>query len=87
MDARKKLDRIPGRAVSLQMNSFSPPSKAAIKKDLHLLEAANAGDRIIVTLDEAVQKALEETPKGMKVLGSFKWINPVHDGSAPLESL
>jgi uncharacterized protein with PIN domain len=69
------------------LDAFSPLSKAAIEKDLHILEAANAADRIIITRDDALKTALAETPNGLRVRDSFRWINPVTDGSAPLESL
>ena len=85
--AKKKIDPPSSRPISLRLDAFSPLSKAAIEKDLHILEAANAADRIIITRDDALKTALAETPNGLRVRDSFRWINPVTDGSAPLESL
>jgi hypothetical protein len=53
---------------------------AAIEKDLHLIEAAFSADRIIVTRDDALRAALAKTRKGVHVVKSIRWINPINEG-------
>ncbi len=87
MTARKKLVRdIKTEPVSAGLNlpAFAPPQRAAVEKDLCLLEAALGADRVIVTRDDALLKALGTTPKGIRLRARIQWCNPVTDGTDPL---
>lgn len=68
----------------LDLEAFSPKDRAAVEKDLHLVEAAFGADKVIVTLDDALQKALGGTPKGRGLRGRLVWYNPVKDKDSPL---
>jgi hypothetical protein len=83
MAARKKpLYKIHPKAISLDLNLFSSSAQTLIKKDLHLLEASNAADHIIVSRDDSLKTALNETPQGIGLLKSFQWINPVKEDTS-----
>jgi len=71
----------------LQLDNYTEKARAAIEKDRHLLEAALAADRIIVTLDESLKSALKQCPDGITLLKTIRWIHPVGDGRRALETL
>jgi N12 class adenine-specific DNA methylase len=52
--------------------------KEAMKKDIHLIEAALAADRVIVSLDDEAKKHFHEFLSKQKI----KWINPLKDKNA-----
>ena len=88
MAARKKhpetviLARVP-----LDMRAYPTPAREQIEKDLCLLQAALAADRILVTRDDRLKVALEQRPDGVVLLRSIRWINPVQDGAKAIEGL
>jgi hypothetical protein len=87
MAGRGKFD--PGFDIDLplKMDTFSQPSQEAIQKDYLLLKAAASTDRVIITLDDKLYKALGETEKGVIFRDSLTWIHPVRDGTDILHSL
>ena len=58
-----------------------------VRAVLPALGAALAADRIIVTRDDALRRALAERADGTALLQSLKWINPVTDGAEALKGL
>jgi hypothetical protein len=88
MAARKKPVQIVTTAeVQVDFAGLPDSVQRAVGKDRHLLEAAMAGDRIIVTLDEKLRNALRQLPKRIRWVKTIRWINPVVDGVAALEKL
>jgi predicted nucleic acid-binding protein len=84
---RKPLVHVAPAHVPIDMTTYSDAARAAIKKDLCLLEAALAADRVIVTRDDSLREALSGRPDGMVLLQSVRWINPVTDGPEALRTL
>jgi hypothetical protein len=88
MAARRKPVRCLDPAnVSLDLDGYATSARSAIEKDLRLLQAALAADRVIVTRDESLRVALEGRPDGAALAGTIKWINPVTDDLQVLRSL
>ena len=84
---RKPLKRVVPARVPIDTSAYGNRAREEIEKDLCLLEAALAGDRIIVTRDDSLKAALMQRPAGVALLQSIKWINPVTDGAKALEAL
>ena len=82
MAARKKpLSDIPVVPTGLDLERFAPRHREAVKKDLCLLEAALAADCEIVTLDDALCRALASSPAGTRLRNRITWHNPVTNGT------
>jgi hypothetical protein len=82
MAARKKpLSDIPVSPIGLELERFALPHREAIKKDLCLLETALAADCEIVTLDDALCRALASSPTGTRLRNRITWHNPVTNGT------
>lgn len=81
MVSRKKWIRdLSPNQIDLNLSEFSTKAQKTIGEDRHLLEAAFAADRVILTRDESLRSALNERVEGKKIVNSIKWINPIHDG-------
>ena len=88
MAARKKIVKSSGEiCFEISNEKISEAGRDAIEKDRHLLQAALAADKIIVTLDDKLQRALESTPKTERVKNQITWVHPVRDGAARLREL
>jgi hypothetical protein len=88
MAARRKWNRdLEPAEITLNIGAFPKKAQEEIEKDRHLLEAAVAADRVILTLDDSLRSALNQTQEGSKFFKSIKWLNPVHDGIEMLKSL
>jgi rRNA-processing protein FCF1 len=88
MVARRKLPQAAVLAdVPVNLSAYTRSASAQIEKDMCLLEAALGAEKIIVTRDESLKKALEQRPDGKALLQSIKWVNPVTDGATALETL
>lgn len=88
MAARKKpIQVVDPSEVSMNVKGLSEADQQAIQKDRCLLEAAFSADRVIVTRDDSLRKALARTPQGRQRLKAIIWINPVSDGVRALERL
>lgn len=72
--ATEKIELIP---VIINETDVTESDLAAIKKDLHLIEAALAADKIIITHDLALQKSLGSSKNTVELLNSITWIDPV----------
>lgn len=84
MTAKKKLEKITPNPLNLDLDCFGQEERNAIEKDLCLLEAAIAADKMLVTLDDSLRAALESTPQGRRFLKQLHWCNPPRDGSGCL---
>jgi hypothetical protein len=84
---RKAIRRVDPASIHLNLDAYSASAKSAIEKDLHLLQAALAADRVIVTRDDSLRAALDGRPDGVALAGTIKWINPITDDLEVLNSL
>ena len=88
MAARRKLPTdVAPIPLELRWDAYSADARAAIEKDRGLLEAALVSDRVIITLDDALIRALSERRDGEALLRNVQWIHPVTDGVAAIQAL
>lgn len=71
---RTKLEHIPA----------SPVAKAAMLKDIHLIEAALATDKIVVSLDETVRNFFNASAASLGELKTSVWLNPDKEEEEPI---
>jgi len=83
--AAKELDHSIVENVSFE--GMSDTDQEAVRKDLPLLKAAFAADRVIVTRDDKLPKVLRKYPQWQKVARLIRWINPEHDSPTSIENL
>lgn len=83
---RKALRKIETRPMSVDFSSLTAKGQKAVEKDLFLLETAMAADKIIVTLDEALYKALGTTSQGKRLRAQLKWHDPLSNAASELLS-
>lgn len=81
---RKPLRDVEPIDTGLDLQAFALPQRAAVAKDLCLLETALAADLEIVTLDDALPRALATTRQGIRLRDRITWHNPVADGTEGL---
>lgn len=62
--------------IKLDSITASVNCEAAIRKDIHLVEAALASDIRIISMDEAVRKCLSKTLDQFENLKPLLWVNP-----------
>ncbi|MCI0388824.1 MAG: hypothetical protein MOB07_08680 [Acidobacteria bacterium] len=92
MFARKKAKMI-GSAEDQKLRdkigqaARSEKPRAAMLKDVHLLEAALVTDEIIVALDETVRTLFIEVAISFGEIRNVVWINPDHTDEEPLRWL
>jgi rRNA-processing protein FCF1 len=84
---RKPPQSVEPTDVPINLSDYTNSARAQIEKDLCLLEAALGAEKIIVTRDDSLKKALAQRPDGKALLKSIKWVNPLADGVKALESL
>ncbi len=53
-----------------------PAPREAAEKDAHLIEAALAGDQIVVSLDDRAREAFSIASRDVQKLTSIVWVNP-----------
>lgn len=75
------------RQVQLGTREMSDSDRRDFMKDQHLLEAAFAADRIIVTLDENLRRILASMPRDQETRESNTWVNPKTGGDALLRQI
>ena len=79
MAARRKLDRIVP-APNAELRAYidrritNPDDRAAIEKDLHLVEAALIADKVIVSRDDKARGLFS-----LPMLQTLTWINPTRE--------
>ncbi len=78
MTAKKKIVRAkPARRMEpIDTQELTSREIRALGKDVHLLEAALAADRVIVTCDAELQDILAKTRRGARLLRKLRWIDP-----------
>ncbi len=81
MDARRKVERIvPPNFNEIQNKITNTTDKDdtsdAMNKDFHLLAAALASDRTVVSLDETVRSLFALTSKQVSEIKNIVWVNP-----------
>ncbi len=80
MKSRGKLRKGGETLAPILLHGLAAEDRAIIEKDRHLLDAAFAHDRVIVTTDDKVQRALARTGNE-KMLQVVRWLNPCQDGA------
>lgn len=55
-----------------------PSEVKALRKDFHLIEAAIATDRIVVSLDETVRKLFRTASRSVAAIEKVVWVNPTN---------
>ncbi|HYW40908.1 MAG TPA: hypothetical protein VE957_22590 [Terriglobales bacterium] len=91
MDARKKVVRINApqvRPTRVKIGRVAENrAKAAMTKDVHLVEAATATDGLIVSMDEEVRNLFKENSERIGELKGLVWVNPCKPEDTALEWL
>jgi hypothetical protein len=90
MWARKKVypcEGVPLRHVDKVCEGLSTAEQDGLRKDLCLVEAACAGDGIVVTRDDVIQAIWHKCYDRLGVPKSITWINPVAEGVEALQRL
>ena len=91
MWARKRVVKIIGeRDETLRGRidaSVSQDQQAMVAKDVHLVEAALATDRLITSQDERVRSALRTASNNVGELKRIVWVNPTRSDEAPIDWL
>lgn len=81
MEGKKKICR-PTNTVNEELRtklariSVSRTAEAAMLKDIHLIEAALATDKIVVSLDETVRNFFNASAASLGDLKNVLWLNP-----------
>ncbi len=57
---------------------------AALRKDFHLIEAAIATDRNVVSLDEIVRRLFKTSAQSVVAIKKVVWVNPANTAERPL---
>jgi hypothetical protein len=83
----KPTERVVPTPLALDTAAAPDWAAAVIGKDIHLLAAACAADRVILTRDDALQRALRTFEAGIQFAESLRWIEPVKHGDVPLRNL
>ena len=64
-----------------------PNHKAIVAKDVHLIEAAIATDRLITSRDERARRAFGNASANVSELKQIVWVNPTQDDEKPTDWL
>lgn len=75
---RRKLQKDTSPKAPILLKGIPAHDRAIIEKDRHLLDAAYAHDRVIITTDDKFQLALGRTGN-VKMLREIRWFNPCRD--------
>ena len=67
--------------------SVSQDQQAMVAKDVHLVEAALATDRLITSQDERVRSALRTASNNVGELKRIVWVNPTREDEKPIDWL
>ena len=67
--------------------SLLPDQKAAVAKDLHLIEAAISTERLVTSQDERARRAFAQASEGVSELKQIVWVNPTRTGESPIDWL
>jgi hypothetical protein len=61
--------------------------RAAMLKDIHLIEAALQADQIVISMDETVRYCFRKTALTIGTIRRIVWVNPCKDEETPIEWL
>ena len=61
--------------------------RAIVAKDVHLIEAAIATDRLVTSKDESARGVFKDASNGVVDLQQIVWVNPTCDNEDPIEWL
>lgn len=92
MFARKKAEQVASATNQdlrdkIGATAESEKDRAAMLKDVHLLEAALASDETVIALDEIVRNLFTQASKSVGEIRSLVWVNPDKADEKPLEWL
>lgn len=92
MNAKKRVDRpnvCHDDAFCLKIERASPTEKAldAMKKDLHLIQAARITDKRVISLDDTARNYFSAVSNQVGELRDILWVNPVNDDETPIQWL
>lgn len=90
MVAKKKVHRCEGAQlihVDKACEGLTAAEQDGFRKDLCLVEAACAGDGIVVTRDDVIVGIWQKCHDQLGLSKPIEWINPVTDGVQALECL
>ena len=81
MDARKRIERInPPEYAELQTKVTATTNDTyeieAMEKDFHLLQAALATDRTVISLDETIRQLFKRASQRVGEIRNIIWVNP-----------
>ena len=84
MVARRKVNRplvpaVSGFRAGLEANVSNATDRAAMLKDIHLLEAALATDNIVVSRDDSARGLFSKTARVVHAIRSTVWVNPAEE--------
>lgn len=71
----------------VELATLNEKKRAAMLKDIHLVEAAIKADKIVMSMDETVRNCFHETAQTIGALKQIAWVNPSRDEEKPLEWL
>jgi hypothetical protein len=91
MCSRKKLESVQtdpsgGQSLlrSVEVTVKSDKETEAVRKDIHLIHAALATDRSIVSCDETVRQLFGNASSTVHELSPIVWVNPDRDEETPI---
>lgn len=92
MNARRRVDHpsVDHDQILRQKIALTNPAEkplAAMEKDLHLIEAARATDRRIVSLDDTARRLFSSVSANVGELGEIMWVNPASERETPVQWL
>ena len=91
MWGRRRVDFIEGeRDEQLRQRidgAVTRDQKAIVAKDIHLIEAAIATDRLITSRDKRARRAFGDAADAMSELRRVVWVDPTCDGEKPIDWL
>ena len=92
MNARRRVDRpsVDHDQILRQKIVRANPAErplAAMEKDLHLIEAARATDRRIVSLDDTARRLFSSVSANIGELREILWVNPAIETETPIQWL
>jgi hypothetical protein len=81
MTAKKKIvylgeERNDALRSKVEQFAASEKDSQAMLKDVHLIEAAQAAEQIVVSLDETVRALFKQASRQAGELGNVIWVNP-----------
>lgn len=92
MNAKRRVDRLNvchDDAFCLKIERASATEKAldAMKKDLHLIQAARITDKRVISLDDTARDYFSAVSSQVGELRDILWVNPVNDVETPTQWL